>query len=400
MSVRSVFGPIEPLTEGESIVIKDADGIVYGIQGLSVGVPPSTGAVDSILTSDGVGGIRWEVGAPGPANSLAEVMLNGVIPGAAGNDLDMLGFDIVSTTGAITIESDGIFITAVDEVYLAAPKGLYVGPIPSPGLNNYVLVSRGIVGPPEWIDPPIPTAQGALDMAGFAINNCSNYGGSAGTLTLQEQDIVIDGNTNFTTLPTTDDPTPLSLSTQLTTKSYVDTQIAGAVGVNPASPVPITWVAIQNWTNAGVCTIRNLVCAGGDLLAARQTGLAYSQVDNNINPAIQIANGQTININLNNSTSFYNSTNGGSIFLPDADAQTAGCSLTVVTNEIVVITSNAGPKIINFANQTNIGQPWTTMTCQGNSTIRLTCIISGVLPGVVEYYWACTQYSGSNSPFS
>ena len=289
MSVRSYFGPIEPLTEGESIVVKDVDGIVYGIQGLSVGTPPTEGAAGEVLTSDGAGGISWEPagGGPGVVPTLTEVMEQGGGPlgGAiAGSNLDMGGYYIEDSLGAIVIDTDEIFLRAPKveiqgPLYLTAP--IFCGSVlvPSAGLSNYVLVSRGPAGgPPEWINPPIPSAQGALDMNGYAINDCSSYGGNAGTLVIEDTDIEIRGAADFDQLPTTSDPNVPSSNAQLVTKLYVDTIAATINGVLPSSPAGYSWAGPQIFEHPN-CSFVSLIQSGGNGLGAYSNGAVYAQVD-------------------------------------------------------------------------------------------------------------------------
>jgi len=231
ISVRECFGNINrPTSKDDTIVYANGDGLVTHIAGISLDGDVGDGT--QVLSSDGNGGLMWaDLQGQGVIPTLQVVMDTG---NQAGADLDMNTYNIVS--------QDNLMIWSTGSLDLAGDQGLMVNS--DYGAVGGVLTSHGPLTNPTWEAPTLVPAITDLNMAGFAIDNCSEL--------LSNLPIIVPNGMTFTALPTC--AAAPTVDDQLTNKSYVDSTMASAGVVAPN--VDNAWSALQTFT-AGI-TVQNV----------------------------------------------------------------------------------------------------------------------------------------------
>jgi len=148
---------------------------------------------------------------------------------SAGTDLNMNSYNITS--------EENLMVWSTGVLNLVGDQGITFNE--EFGAAGNVLTSNGPLTNPTWEAPTLVTAVGDLNMAGYAIDNCSEL--------LSNLPIVVPNGMTFTMIPTC--AAAPTVDGQLTNKAYVDSTMAAAGVVAPN--VDNHWSAIQTF-NAGI----------------------------------------------------------------------------------------------------------------------------------------------------
>lgn len=352
MSIGSFFGKnAKPPKPGEQIQYAGEDGVV-DITGLTINGDP--GVPEQLVGLNADGNLAWLTESGGGAVlTLSDVLTNG-------NNAPV-SIDFADLTG---VQSDGILVVNGD-------AGLEVNG--SVGAVGEVLTSQGPGQPSSWALPLASGIQTDVNMNGNSLISLGGISADNGAvLNITAPDgIAFDGPTSFLTA-SPNIPEPL-VGGQAASKTYVDTAISGAVGVNPADPAGYSWTGPQAFN-------------GG--LSLDSTAAPASVSIQMINPAAQ--GYYTINTQftgaeygialLANNTWLYtgSGTSADPQALPAADATHLGQTITFINNASSSVDLYMSGKIMKFIGIGGTTDIISQVAMKRYASITFTCIDTGI----------------------
>ena len=332
MSIRSYTGSSKTIPPGGEIVIVNKDGVMSNVKGIVCGVEPDrgTGSAGEVLTAVGDGTMSWQTGGgSGTPTSLAVALNNGNI---ASQDILMAGYDISS-------DAD-MGVSSQTKVVVSAPT------VEVTGGADLTLIAAGqcalgSTGGQVLIDAQDKTIFGCdVDIANHNLTDVAQITGGLGGLN-------IDGESRFISDYPTVDATAAgqpTLAEQLAPKSYVDSAVAGAVGVSLTAENTFTAV---NTFQAGAIIKQTGYGSSYDISNPGQSHTAFNNTTNS-----------QFELNFRKTLAVWNTTTAdGYIVLPTPDQGLDGCEFTAVAmySDLTLrcLVGGTDGQMLNF---TNYGQ--------------------------------------------